>query len=119
MSTACIISSEMFFAMRIGAAAKTLGVPLLILRSPAEVATKLAADCPLAMIDLGSNAAADLLGLVAAIKSVAPNAKVIAFGPHVDHELLAKATEAGCVTMSNGEFNQRYVNLLQGLLSES
>lgn len=105
--------------MRIAAAAKTLGVPLLILRSPAEVATKLSADCRLAMIDLGSSAASDLLGLVAGIQAIAPSAKIIAFGPHVDHELLAKATEAGCVTMSNGEFNQRYVNLLQGLLSES
>jgi hypothetical protein len=108
----------MFFAMRIAAAAKTLGVPLAILRTPAEVAMKLAADCPLAMIDLGSSAAADLLRLVEEIHSVAPSAKIIAFGPHVDHELLAKAAEAGCVTMSNGEFNQRYVNLLQELLSE-
>ena len=119
MPLACIISSEMFFAMRIAAAAKTLGVPLTILRSPAEVTTKLAADCRLAMIDLGSGAASDLLGLVAGIHGVAPKAKIIAFGPHVDHELLAQANEAGCVTLSNGEFNQRYVNLLQGLLSES
>ena len=61
----------------------------------------------------------ELLGLMAGIQAVAPNAKIVAFGPHVDHELLAKATKAGCVTLSNGEFNQRYVNLLQGLLSES
>ena len=119
MSTACIISSEMFFAMRIAAAAKTLGVTLVILRTPAELATKLTADCELAMIDLSSSAAADLLGLVTGIQAVAPSAQIIAFGPHVDHELLEKATAAGCVTMSNGEFNQRYVNLLQGLLSES
>lgn len=119
MPTAAVISSEMFFAMRIAAAAKTLGVPLMILRSPAEVATKLPADCRLAMIDLGSSAAADLLRLVEGIQQTAPLVKIVAFGPHVDHELLAKATEAGCVTMSNGEFNQRYVNLLQGLLSES
>ena len=119
MPTACVISSEMFFAMRIAAAARAIGVPLVILRSAAEVPTKLAADCRLAMIDLGSGAAADLLVLVAAIQVVAPTAQIVAFGPHVDHELLAKAQEAGCTTMSNGEFNQRYANLLQGLLSAS
>jgi DNA-binding NarL/FixJ family response regulator len=117
MATACIISSEMFFAMRIASAAKTLGVPLVILRSAAEVPTKLAADCPLAMIDLGSSAAANLLDLVAAIQAVAPQARIVAFGPHVDHELLERAQAAGCVTMSNGEFNQRYVNLLKEILS--
>jgi hypothetical protein len=119
MPSAAVISSEMFFAMRIAAAAKTLGVPLVILRSPAEVATKLSADCGLAMIDLGSSAAADLLRLMDGIQQAAPGVKIVAFGPHVDHELLEKATAAGCVTMSNGEFNQTYVNLLQGLLSES
>ena len=117
MPSAAVISSEMFFAMRIGAAAKTLGVPLVILRSAAEVATKLPADCGLAMIDLGSSAAGDLMALVKGIQKAAPNTKIIAFGPHVDHELLEKATAAGCETMSNGEFNQRYANLLQGLLS--
>jgi hypothetical protein len=119
MPSACIISSEMFFAMRIGAAAKTLGVPLLILRAPAEVATKLPADCGLVMIDLGSSAASDLLRLVAGIQATAPASKIIAFGPHVDHELLQKANDAGCTTMSNGEFTQQYVNLLQGLMSGS
>lgn len=119
MPTAAIISSEMFFAMRINSAATTLGVPLAILRSPADVSTRLPADCALVMIDLGSNAVTDLSGLVAAIRTSAPSAKVVAFGPHVDSELLARATAAGCTTMSNGEFNQRYVNLMQGLLSES
>ena len=117
MPSACIISSEMFFAMRIAAAAKTIGVPLVILRSPVEVATKMPADCGLAMIDLGSSAAADLLRLVGGIQLAAPGTKIVAFGPHVDHELLEKATAAGCTTMSNGEFNQRYVNMLQGLLT--
>jgi hypothetical protein len=109
----------MFFAMRIAAAAKTLGVPLTILRSAADVATKLAADCRLVMIDLGSSAAADLLGLVSGIQAAAPGVKIVAFGPHVNHELLARANEAGCLTMSNGEFNQQYANLLKELLSES
>ena len=119
MPTACIISADMFFAMRIGAAAKTLGVSLVILRSAAEVTTRLSADCRLAMIDLGSNVADDLLGLVASIRSQSPSAKIIAFGPHVDHESLENATAAGCETMSNGEFNGRYVNLLQEILSAS
>lgn len=117
MPAACVISSEMFFAMRIAAAAKTIGVPLVILRSAAEVATKMPADCGLVMIDLGSNAAADLLQLVGGIQAAAPGTKIVAFGPHVDHELLAQATAAGCTTMSNGEFNQQYVGLLQRLLN--
>ena len=117
MPAACVISSEMFFAMRIAAAAKTIGVPLVILRSPAEVASKMPADCALAMIDLGSGAAADLLRLVGSVQAAAPGTKIVAFGPHVDHELLEQATAAGCTTMSNGEFNQRYVNMLQELLS--
>jgi len=116
MPTAAVISSEMFFAMRIAAAAKTLGVPLVILRTPAEVATKLPADCRLAMIDLGSSAAADLLQLVEAIQQAAPGAKIVAFGPHVDADLLARATAAGCTTMSNGEFNQQYASLLQAIV---
>lgn len=119
VATACVVSSEMFFAMRIAAAARTLGLPLLIVRSATEIPAKLTADCRLAMIDLGSSVAANLLDVVAAIQTAAPSASIVAFGPHVDHELLAKAQAAGCTTMSNGEFNQRYVNLLQGILSQT
>lgn len=48
------------------------------------------AGADVVLIDLARDAA-----LVAAVRTVAPTARIVAFGPHVDAELLEQATRDG------------------------
>lgn len=54
------------------------------------------------VIDLARDAA-----LVAAVRAVAPGARIVAFGPHVDADLLAQATRDGAdVVLPRSRFFQ-------------
>ena len=60
------------------------------------------AGADVVVIDLARNAA-----LVAAVRAVAPDARIVAFGPHVDTELLDQATHDGAdVVMPRSRFFQ-------------
>jgi len=76
------------------------------------LADKIAADCRLALVDLSLDRL-NLPAAVRAIKAGAPQARVVAYGPHVDEAALADAQEAGCdQVLTRGQFNQQYANLL-------
>jgi hypothetical protein len=52
--------------------------------------------------------------VVAAARKVSPEAKIIAFGPHVDEQLLASAAAAGAdLVLSRGQFHKQYAELLR------
>ncbi len=75
---------------------------------PASAADQAAADLPgLVVIDL-SSPIPDVGELVAALRDAAPQAKLIAFGPHVHTLKLEAARTAGCDrVMSRGEFHRK------------
>ena len=103
------------FGSRIIGAAKVAGVAVELVANPVALPEKLAADCRLALIDLTLERL-NLPAAVSAIKSGAPEAKVVAYGPHVDEAALADASESGCdQVLTRGQFNQRYAELLQGV----
>jgi len=96
-------------------AAKAHGVAIALVADQAALADKVAADCRLALIDLSL----DRLNLPAAVRAIragSPAAQIVAFGPHVDHAVLADAKEAGCdQVLTRGQFNQQYAELLAGV----
>ncbi len=100
------------FSSRVVSAAKAQNVIVLLVPQQAALAEKLTADCRLALIDLSLDRL-NLPAAVKAIKSGAPEARVIAYGPHVDEAALADAHEAGCdQVLTRGQFNKQYAELL-------
>jgi hypothetical protein len=107
------------FSSRVVGAAKTLGVPLQLVADPLALPSKVSVDCRLAFVDLSLDNL-NLPAAVASIKSAAPTARVIGYGPHVDTNLLAEASAAGCdVVLTRGQFNQQYAELLGVVASQS
>jgi DNA-binding NarL/FixJ family response regulator len=101
VSQVLFLTSDLMFSSRVAGAAKSLGVALELV------------NCQLALIDLSL----DRLNLPAAVKAIhaaAPQAEIVAYGPHVDHAALADAKDAGChQVLSRGQFNQQYSDLLK------
>jgi len=101
------------FSSRVLGAAKSLGVEVQLVANPAALAAKLAADCQLVFVDL-SLAGLNLPAAIATVRKGAPEARVLAFGAHVDEAALEAARQAGCdEVLSRGQFHKQYVELLQ------
>lgn len=113
MAAVVFLSADLMFGSRLLGAAKTLGVQVQMIAAPADLAQKLAADCRLVLVDLAMDRL-DLPTVIAAVRSTAPGAKVIAYGAHVDEAALGKAEQAGCdLVLSRGQFHKQYVELLR------
>lgn len=70
--------------------------------SPSVVAIELTGPIP------------DLPGLVTGLREAAPDALLVAFGPHVQEILLAAARDAGCdKVITNGQFHRGFDELLR------
>jgi DNA-binding NarL/FixJ family response regulator len=112
MATVIFLSSDLMFSSRVVSAAKAQGVSVSLVADQAALSDNIAADCRLALVDLSL----DHLNLPAAVKAIrsgAPAARVLAYGPHVDEAALADAKEAGCdEVLTRGQFNKQYAELL-------
>jgi DNA-binding NarL/FixJ family response regulator len=110
------LTADLMFSSRVVAQAERAGHAVMMIASPALLVDRLklaASDPPgLVIIDLtapGINVAE----VVPQIRAAAPEAKMIAYGPHVHNDLLAAAQAAGCdAVMSNGQFNNSLASLL-------
>jgi hypothetical protein len=113
VSQILFLTSDLMFSSRVGGAAQSLGLSLALVADQASLPAKLTAECRLALIDL----TLDRLNLPAAVQAIhaaAPQAEIVAYGPHVDHAVLADAKDAGCnQVLSRGQFNQQYGELLK------
>jgi DNA-binding NarL/FixJ family response regulator len=113
VSQVLFLTSDLMFSSRVVGAAKSLGVTLELVANQAALPARLTANCRLAFIDL----TLDRLNLPAAVQAIhaaAPQAEIVAYGPHVDHAALADAQDAGCHhVLSRGQFNQQYAELLK------
>lgn len=102
----------MMVSSRLRSTAQGAGVPLEIVASPADLGARLNSAHRLVIFDL-SQPGLDLRGAIAAARSAAPAARIIAFGPHVDEALLASARAAGCdEVLTNGQFHREQGALL-------
>jgi len=101
------------FTSRVVGAAQALDVAVSLVSNPAGLPDKITADCRLALVDLTLDNL-NLPAAVAAIKAGAPQARVIAYGAHVDEAALADAADAGCdLVLTRGQFHKQYAELLR------
>lgn len=109
------ICQNLMFASRVEGAARTLKVPIQVLASGNDVAAKANSSTRLVIIDL-SQPALDLPQLVSDVRAKAFQARIIAFGSHVNEAQLSAARTAGCdEVMPNSQFDRTYVELLRSL----
>jgi len=101
------------FSSRVVGAAQALGVQVQLVANAAALPEKITADCRLVLVDLSLDGL-NLPAAVQAVRSGAPQARIIAYGAHVDEAALADASDAGCDTvLTRGQFHKQYVDLLQ------
>jgi CheY-like chemotaxis protein len=113
MPAVVFLSSDLMFSSRVAGAARTLGVPLVLVADPAKLAEKLPSECRLAFVDLAFPQL-DVPAVIATVRKAAPQAKILAFGAHVDEAALAAAQAAGCdQVLTRGQFHKQYVDLLR------
>src|SRR4051794_6102228 len=113
MPKVVFLSSDLMFSSRVGGAAKQLGAEMVLVPNAVSLPDKVTADCGLVLVDLSLDGL-NLPAVVRAVKTAAPQSKVVAYGAHVDHAGLADAAEAGCdLVLTRNQFNQRYAELLK------
>lgn len=113
MAAVLFLSSDLMFSSRVVGAAQALGVQVQLVAAPSLLADKTTADCRIAFVDLALDGL-NLPAAVQAIRSGAPQARIIAYGAHVDEAALAAASDAGCDTvLTRGQFHKQYVDLLR------
>lgn len=114
------VSNDLMFTSRIQSAAQAAGYSLSIVMSPATLGEHLAGEpVGLVIIDLNSPGN-DVATIVSAVRAVAPQARIVSYGPHVDHERLESAARAGCDQVySRGQFMQEAARLLAETLGTS
>lgn len=115
MPNIVFLTSDLMFSSRVAGAASTLGVALQLVAQPANLAAKLSADCRMVFVDL-SLSGLDLPAAIAVVRAAAPQARILAFGAHVDEAALAAAGAAGCdAVLSRGQFHKQYLELLKSV----
>jgi DNA-binding NarL/FixJ family response regulator len=112
MASVVFLSSDLMFFSRLEPAARAAAMQLKQAANPTALANVMTDDCRLVLIDL-SLAGLNLPNAVAEIRRLAPAARIVAFGAHVNEAALAAAAEAGCdLVMSRGQFNKQYGELI-------
>jgi DNA-binding NarL/FixJ family response regulator len=115
MAKILFLSSDLMFSSRVGEAAKQFNLEMVLAPNAATFSDKITADCGLVLLDLSLDGL-NLPAVVRAVKTAAPQAKVVAFGAHVDRAALADAGEAGCdLVLTRNQFNQQYAELLKAV----
>ena len=115
MAKIVFLSSDLMFSSRVGGAAKQLDLEMVLVPNAASLPDKVTADCGLVLVDMTLDGL-NLPAVVRVVKTAAPQAKVVAYGAHVDHAALADAGEAGCdLVLTRNQFNQQHVELLKAV----
>jgi hypothetical protein len=104
MSSVLVLSPDLMAVSSISSAARQAGWTAQSIAQPAQVLDKTTADLKLLIIDLAA-VQPPLKGLLEQARLLAPGVAVVAFGPHVQADLLQAAQEAGCDRVcTRGEF---------------
>lgn len=112
---AIYLTSDLFFSSRIVSLARQLGWEIQMVGNAAAAMQRAVAaeGLDLLLIDL-QHAPGELTEMITQLRQHYPQIRVVAYGPHVDEALLAKAREAGCdQVLTRGQFNQQAALLLQ------
>lgn len=112
-----LLTKDLFFVPNLRSAATKLGAEVTVVLSIAsdKLATLSANEVSAWIVDLNSVPIAELENVVSSLLSRFPQAKRIAFGPHVQEQRLQAAREAGCEqVLSRGQFDSQLDRLLPG-----
>lgn len=109
-------AADLIWATRIKSTADSLGVGCRPVRNRDMLLARLA-DCQVRMLIVDLETGADGIEMIRTLRSVSPAAsppiRVIAFGPHVNHEALGSAKNAGAdQVLTRGAFDHRLIEIL-------
>ncbi len=111
--SAILLSNELMLSSQVLGAGRAIGLPVVLAASGAALAEKLSPECRLLMVEL-SLPGIDVAEVVRLRNEHAPQAAIVAFGPHVDEHTLAAAQAAGAdLVLSRGQFHRQYAELLR------
>lgn len=111
-------AADLIWATRIKATADSLGVACRPVRNPEMLQARLA-DCDVRMLIVDLETGPAGIEMIQTLRQqrpapgVEPPIRIIAFGPHVSHDALRDAKEAGAdVVMTRGSFDHRLIEIL-------
>ena len=114
--TVVALVSDLAMQSQLNGAAARASVVVNVASSVEALLQRVAAEPPTAAILDLSHPGLDPGPLVERIRALAPGLPVIAFGPHVHHERLAAARQAGCEpVVSRGQFHAEMDAILKRL----
>lgn len=118
-ASALALTSDLLLHSQLSAAAESAGVDVLLAASIDVLLANVANGQPrLLILDLG-HPGLDPAELVPRLKTLAPHATIVAFGPHVHRQRLAAAAEAGCdLVISRGQFHAQMPEILERYAGE-
>lgn len=108
------LTTDLMFSSRVTGAALAAGLALEVCMTPNRLLECCqATDVRLVLVDV-TLPQLDLGALIPLVRQRAPHAHLVAFGPHVDADILRQAAAAGChEVLTRGQFNQTYAALLK------
>ncbi|MGL4514922.1 MAG: hypothetical protein ACRCT8_17690 [Lacipirellulaceae bacterium] len=109
---AVLLSTDLIAHSSAEGAARRAGVPFAVV-PPGRATERVDEGVGLVAIDLTSPID-DLPGLIRSLFALAPDATLVAFGPHVHEERLEAAKLAGCdLVVSRGKFQSGFEQMLR------
>jgi len=112
-----MLCDDLMFSSQVTATGRALSIPVTVARSPAAVAKKALETTPKCVILDLHNPGLSLSELLAELKAVS-SPRVVAFGSHVNAELLKAARDAGCdLVMPRSQFHKFLERDLPGWVS--
>ncbi|MBI2479917.1 MAG: response regulator transcription factor [Planctomycetia bacterium] len=105
------LTKDLFFSSRVCSLARDAGATIDIVASIDSYCAT--GDTTVAIVDL-SLPQLDIAATVDKLREVARNAKIIAYGPHVDTAKLSAAKQAGCdAVLPRSQFDQQIAAILR------
>jgi hypothetical protein len=107
------VCADLIFTSKVTGVARELGRPIRVIRDVATAIESTNSATPLAILDLGNSANTNEIR--AWRERLPSDAKLVAYGSHVDVETLKAARAAGCdPVLPRSEFVKRLVALMGG-----
>ena len=108
-----LYSTDLMFSSRVTATAKNRGVEVRVVTTADRLLLDQDPEIRLVMIDLFRLPASEWSRVVSSLKEMESPPHVVAYGPHVDEEVLTAAREAGCdEVLTRGQFHQTMGDLM-------
>jgi CheY-like chemotaxis protein len=114
--SAVFLTTDLIFASRVQAAARSAGVELRLVGTAAAMLEQVASQAPdLVILDL--TAACEPQQLVPRLHASGRVRQIIAYAPHVMESRLATARQAGCDrVLTRGQFDRQFDEILRQLV---